>query len=199
MSQRLHPELPSGQHTIGGVAASVAAFIGWSSHCPVGEAVMVESWAEYETLFGGMISGVPLGYSVNQLLPNGGTQAYIVRLYDNARQGDIGEMGFQYDRRPRSLRQQCRPIGQRAFSKPEQGLFRQVRGREQRRGNDRARFLNIAAGFAPLYPAEFEVLQIQQMMSHPEACRVEAVFAKARARRGRGAPSPFRWWKRLGS
>jgi uncharacterized protein len=77
-------ELPSGQHAIAGVATSIAAFIGWSSQGPVGKAIMVKSWAEYETLFGGMISGVPLGYSVNQFFLNGGTQAYIVRLYDNA-------------------------------------------------------------------------------------------------------------------
>ena len=73
-------ELPSGQHTITGVATSIAAFIGWSNQGPVSEAVMVESWPEYQTLFGGMIPGIYLGYAVYQFFLNGGSQAYIVRL-----------------------------------------------------------------------------------------------------------------------
>lgn len=75
-------ELPSGQHSITGVATSIAAFVGWSNQGPVGEAVMVESWPEYQTMFGGMIPGVLLGYAVYQFFLNGGSQAYIVRLYD---------------------------------------------------------------------------------------------------------------------
>jgi phage tail sheath protein FI len=75
-------EISSGQHTITGVATSIAAFIGWSNQGPVGEAVMVESWAQYQTLFGGMIPGVYLGYAVYQFFLNGGSQAYIVRLFD---------------------------------------------------------------------------------------------------------------------
>jgi uncharacterized protein len=77
-------ELPSGQNTITGVATSIAAFIGWTSQGPVGEAVMVESWLEYESLFGGLISGNYLGYAVYQFFLNGGSQAYIVRLYNTA-------------------------------------------------------------------------------------------------------------------
>ncbi len=73
-------ELPSGQNTITGVATSIAAFIGWSNQGPVGEAVMVESWPEYEALFGGLIPGIYLGYAVYQFFLNGGSQAYIVRL-----------------------------------------------------------------------------------------------------------------------
>lgn len=75
-------EISSGQHSITGVATSIAAFIGWSNKGPVDEAVMVESWSEYESLFGGMIPGVYLGYAVYQFFQNGGSQAYIVRLYD---------------------------------------------------------------------------------------------------------------------
>jgi uncharacterized protein len=75
-------ELPSGQNTITGVSTSIAAFIGWTDQGPVGEAVMVESWTEYESLFGGLISGNYLGYAVYQFFLNGGSQAYIVRLYN---------------------------------------------------------------------------------------------------------------------
>lgn len=76
-------EIPSGQNTITGVATSIAAFVGWANQGPVGEAVMVESWPQYQATFGGMIPGVYLGYAVYQFFLNGGTQAYIVRLVDS--------------------------------------------------------------------------------------------------------------------
>jgi hypothetical protein len=41
---------------------------------------LIESWADYQALFGGLDARSKLGYSVNQFFANGGTQAYIVRL-----------------------------------------------------------------------------------------------------------------------
>lgn len=73
-------EVSSGQHTITGVATSIAAFVGWSNQGSVTEAVMVESWSQYQALYGGMLPGYPLGYAVYQFFLNGGSQAYIVRL-----------------------------------------------------------------------------------------------------------------------
>jgi phage tail sheath protein FI/uncharacterized protein YjdB len=73
-------ELSSGVHTITGVATSIAAFVGWAPQGPVSDATLVESWAEYEALFGGLDSRSDLGYAVNQFFNNGGQQAYIVRL-----------------------------------------------------------------------------------------------------------------------
>jgi uncharacterized protein len=73
-------ELPSGVHTITGVATSIAAFVGWAPQGSVTEAVMVESWSDFARQFGGLTSGNYLGYSVNQFFANGGQQAYIVRL-----------------------------------------------------------------------------------------------------------------------
>jgi uncharacterized protein len=77
-------ELPSGVHTITGVATSIAAFIGWANQGPIDEAVLVESWSDFQTQFGGLSNsnGLPnyLGYAVNQFFGNGGQQAYIVRL-----------------------------------------------------------------------------------------------------------------------
>ena len=87
-------EISSGQHNITGVATSIAAFIGWSNQGPVGEAVMVESWAQYETQFGGMIPGIYLGYAVYQFFLNGGSQAYIVRLIDGAIAASNSVAGF---------------------------------------------------------------------------------------------------------
>jgi phage tail sheath protein FI len=80
-------ELPSGQHTITGVATSIAVFIGWAPQGPVTQPVMVENWPEYQTLFGGLDSRSYLGYAVNQFFGNGGTQAYILRLVANADSG----------------------------------------------------------------------------------------------------------------
>jgi phage tail sheath protein FI len=73
-------ELPSGVHTITGVATSIAAFVGWAPQGSVTEAVMVESWSDFAREFGGLSSGNYLGYAVNQFFANGGQQAYIVRL-----------------------------------------------------------------------------------------------------------------------
>jgi hypothetical protein len=77
-------ELSSGVHTITGVATSIAAFIGWAPQGPTDEAVLIESWSDFQRQFGGFtnFNGTPnyLGYSVNQFFGNGGSQAYIVRL-----------------------------------------------------------------------------------------------------------------------
>jgi phage tail sheath protein FI len=73
-------ELSSGQHTITGVATSIGAFIGWAAMGPVDAATLVQSWAEFQTIFGGLDSRSWLGYSVNQFFANGGGECYIVRL-----------------------------------------------------------------------------------------------------------------------
>jgi len=77
-------ELPSGVHTITGVATSIAAFAGWASQGSVTQAEMVESWSDFARQFGGLSSGNYLGYAVNQFFANGGQQAYIVRLVATA-------------------------------------------------------------------------------------------------------------------
>ncbi len=73
-------ELPSGVHTITGVATSIAAFVGWADQGPTDQAVLVESWFDFQNLFGGLDLRSLLGYSVNQFFGNGGNQAYIVRV-----------------------------------------------------------------------------------------------------------------------
>ena len=77
-------ELESGVHTITGVATSIAAFIGWAPQGPVGQPTLVQSWGDFQSQFGGLYSGVYLGYAVSQFFANGGQQAYIVRLVDGA-------------------------------------------------------------------------------------------------------------------
>ncbi|HTV13583.1 MAG TPA: phage tail sheath C-terminal domain-containing protein [Acidobacteriaceae bacterium] len=77
-------ELPSAVHTITGVATSIAAFVGWAPMGPTDEAVLVQNWSEYQAQFGGLYPNVYLGYAVNQFFGNGGSQAYIIRIVDNA-------------------------------------------------------------------------------------------------------------------
>lgn len=73
-------ELPSAVHTITGVATSIAAFVGWAPMGSVTEATLVQSWADFQSQFGGLNPQSKLGYAVNQFFGNGGQQAYIVRL-----------------------------------------------------------------------------------------------------------------------
>ena len=73
-------EIPSAVHTITGVATSIAAFVGWAPQGSTTEAVLVQSFSDYQRQFGGLDSRSYLGYAVNQFFGNGGQQAYIVRL-----------------------------------------------------------------------------------------------------------------------
>jgi phage tail sheath protein FI len=76
-------EIPSGVHTITGVATSIAAFVGWAPQGPTDSAALVLSWPDYVRLFGGLDARSVLGYAVSHFFANGGQQAYIVRLTDS--------------------------------------------------------------------------------------------------------------------
>ena len=73
-------ELPSGVHTITGVATSITAFVGQAKRGPVDEATRVQSFAEFERTFGGLWVDSTLGYAVSQFFQNGGGDALIVRV-----------------------------------------------------------------------------------------------------------------------
>lgn len=73
-------ELPSGVHTIAGVATSIAAFVGWAPKGPADRAQLVLSFPDFARQFGGLDSRSLLGYAVSQFFNNGGQQAYIIRL-----------------------------------------------------------------------------------------------------------------------
>src|SRR5580704_2877818 len=64
-------ELPSGVHTITGVATSIAAFVGWANQGPTDEATLIESWSDFEIQFGGLNSSSYLGNAVNEFFANG--------------------------------------------------------------------------------------------------------------------------------
>ena len=75
---------------IEGVATSIAAFVGWAPRGDTDKALRVNSWGDYERLFGGLDPRSLLSYSVYHFFENGGTQAYIVRLVaDDAGNAEI--------------------------------------------------------------------------------------------------------------
>src|ERR1044071_597795 len=77
-------EIPSGVRTITGVATSIAAFVGRALRGPVNEPVTINSYGDFERVFGGLWIESPLGFAVRDFFQNGGGQAVIVRLYHTA-------------------------------------------------------------------------------------------------------------------
>lgn len=73
-------EIPSGVRTITGVATSIAAFVGSARRGPTDEPVTINSFGDFERIFGGLWVRSTLGYAVRDFYLNGGSQAIIVRL-----------------------------------------------------------------------------------------------------------------------
>lgn len=74
-------EIPSGVHTISGVATSITAFVGRTARGPVNDPVTITSFRDFERIFGGLNIDSPLSYAVKDFYLNGGSMAVIVRLY----------------------------------------------------------------------------------------------------------------------
>jgi uncharacterized protein len=74
-------EVPSGIHTITGVATSVTAFIGAATTGPVETALTINSFADFERLFGGLWQKSYLGFAIRDFFLNGGAQAIVIRLF----------------------------------------------------------------------------------------------------------------------
>jgi phage tail sheath protein FI len=77
-------EVPSGVRTITGVATSIALFLGWAPRGPTDRAVRLTSFADFERTYGGLDSRSLLGYSVRHFFENGGADAYVVRIAEDA-------------------------------------------------------------------------------------------------------------------
>jgi phage tail sheath protein FI len=74
-------EIASGIRTITGVATSITAFVGRARSGPVNEPVTLNSYGDFERIFGGLWADSSLGYAVRDFYLNGGSQAIVVRLF----------------------------------------------------------------------------------------------------------------------
>jgi phage tail sheath protein FI len=74
-------EIPSGVRTITGVATSITAFAGRAIRGPVNTPTTINSYGDFERIFGGLWTGSPMGFAVRDFFLNGGAQAIIVRVF----------------------------------------------------------------------------------------------------------------------
>jgi phage tail sheath protein FI len=66
--------------TIIGAETSVTAFVGRTPQGNVNDPTLIESFADFEHIFGGVASDLPLTYAVRDFFQNDGKKAVIVRL-----------------------------------------------------------------------------------------------------------------------
>lgn len=78
-------EIPSGIRSIAGVSTAVTAFLGTAWRGPLNKATRVGSFVDFEQVFGGLSADAEMSYGVRQFFLNGGTDAWIVRVAQNAR------------------------------------------------------------------------------------------------------------------
>ncbi len=76
-------EIPCSVRAITGVATSISAFIGRALRGPINTPTKIQSFSEFEVIFGGLWVISALGYSVQQFFLNGGTDALIVRVVND--------------------------------------------------------------------------------------------------------------------
>lgn len=82
-------EIPSGVHTITGVATSICAFVGAAPRGPINVPTEIFSFGDFEQIFGGLTlaaDGKPetLGFAVRDFFLNGGSDAIVVRVVGTA-------------------------------------------------------------------------------------------------------------------
>lgn len=73
-------ELPSGTHTISGVATSVTAFVGYLTRGPINTPVQCLNFGDFQRVFGGLDPNSITSFQVSQFFLNGGTEAWISRV-----------------------------------------------------------------------------------------------------------------------
>jgi uncharacterized protein len=83
-------EVPSAVRTITGVPTSITAFVGRAWKGPLDTPVKVNSFADYERVFGGLWRSSTMSYAVLQFFANGGGQALIVRVATRTGAGAAG-------------------------------------------------------------------------------------------------------------
>lgn len=82
-------EIPSGVHTIIGVATSITAFVGRAPRGQVNEPISIDKYGDYERLYGGLSLQSSMSYTVSDFYANGGSQAIIVRIANGGEAASI--------------------------------------------------------------------------------------------------------------
>ena len=80
-------EVPSGVRTITGVATSITAFIGRALRGPTDRPRLVQSFAEFQRVYGGLWAESTMPYAIQQYFLNGGRDALICRVHNGAAAG----------------------------------------------------------------------------------------------------------------
>src|SRR3954468_20909985 len=88
-------EIPSGVHPITGVATSTAAFIGVFRKGLLNEAVQILSQADFEREYGGLDRNSEASYAIQQFFINGGSEAWVVRVVNDASLGGGAIAGLE--------------------------------------------------------------------------------------------------------
>ena len=113
-------EIPSGVRTITGVGTSITAFVGRALRGPVNVATVINSFGDYERIFGGLWLDSSMSFAVRDFYMNGGSQAVIVRLFspffadDAARQAALTAATTQAQNAANSVAQATRAAEQAA-------------------------------------------------------------------------------------
>lgn len=82
-------EIPSGVHTIIGVATSITAFVGRAPRGEVNKPITIDKYGDYERLYGGLSLQSTMSYAVSDFYANGGSLAIIVRIANGGQPASI--------------------------------------------------------------------------------------------------------------
>lgn len=85
-------EIASGVRTITGVATSITAFVGRTRRGPVDQATVVNGFADYQRIFGGLSPDSTVSSAVRDFFANGGGQALVVRVSPGAVQATFARL-----------------------------------------------------------------------------------------------------------
>ncbi|MEZ4618973.1 MAG: hypothetical protein R2867_26140 [Caldilineaceae bacterium] len=77
-------EIPSGVRTIAAVSTSNTAFVGYFPQGPLNRATRLNSYGDFERIFGGLNANSVASYTIQQYFLNGGSVAYVVRVVRDA-------------------------------------------------------------------------------------------------------------------
>ena len=84
-------EVPFTGKAIEGVPTSTAGFVDIFERGPIGKAVKIDSYTDFERVFGGLHKRSEASYAIQQYFLNGGRVAWVVRVDDPCAEKLIGD------------------------------------------------------------------------------------------------------------